>query len=302
MHYFDPRELRNAFGSFMTGVTVVTSISKSGEKVGFTANSFTSVSVEPPLLLVCPAKNLSTFDVFNQCEHFVVNILSDDQQGISNIFASAKGDRFTDIKWHSDAWGCPIIDGAVAHFSCMTHNNVAAGDHIVLIGQVTEFSTTQKLGLGYARGGYFSLAMEHRAEELTHTHSGVVGAIIEFENKVLVRKEERGYDFVKVAIKGDGGSKESLHQYLAACQLSCEVGSVYSIYENLSDKTFSSYYRVNAATNQTASLGEYVDIETLKTLEFKSSDLQSMMERFILEKKNGVFRLYVGDQNTGDIH
>ncbi|WP_428034186.1 flavin reductase family protein [Amphritea sp.] len=302
MTTIDTRELRNAFGSFMTGVTVVTAVSDSGEKVGFTANSFTSVSVEPPLLLVCPSNKLSSFDIFNRCKHFAVNILAEDQQDISNTFASAKGDRFEAISWHSDENGCPIIEGSVAHFSCSTYNNIPAGDHILLVGQVNQFNTNEKLGLGYAKGGYFSLGMEHRAEELTHSLSGVVGSIIEFGNKVLLTPTEQGYTLPHIDISSDQGSQQSLREFLGAQGMDCEVGSVYSVYENLTAQKFTTYYRVNANNDQTNTLGEYVDIGQIADLDFVSSDIQSMLQRFVLEKQNGVFRLYVGDNTTGNIH
>jgi len=94
MTTLDPRALRNAFGSFMTGVTVITSRDASGAPVGFTANSFTSVSLDPPLLLVCPGKFLSSYDAFTNCSHFAVNVLAEGQEEVSNTFAGYKGDRF----------------------------------------------------------------------------------------------------------------------------------------------------------------------------------------------------------------
>ncbi|WP_372737683.1 flavin reductase [Neptunomonas sp.] len=302
MTTIDTRELRNAFGSFMTGVTVVTAISESGEKVGFTANSFTSVSVEPPLLLVCPSNNLSSFDIFNTCKHFAVNILAEDQKDISNTFASAKGDRFENINWHSDENGCPIIEGSVAHFSCSTYSNIPAGDHILLVGQVNGFATNEKLGLGYAKGGYFSLGMERRAEELTHLLEGVVGGIIEFDNKVLLTATEQGYTLPQIATSTEQGSQKTVRKFLDAQGLDCEIGPVYSVYENLKAQKFTTYYRVSANNGLAGELGEYIDIDKIADLDFVSSDIQSMMQRFVSEKQNGAFRLYVGDNETGNIH
>lgn len=302
MTTIDTRELRNAFGSFMTGVTVVTALSESGEKVGFTANSFTSVSVNPALLLVCPSNNLSSFEIFNTCKHFAVNILAEDQQDISNTFASSKGDRFENIKWHSDENGCPIIEGSVAHFSCSTYNNIPAGDHILLIGQVNQFVANDKLGLGYAKGGYFSLGMEHKAEALIHTSEGVVGGIVEFDNKVLVKSTEQGYTLPQAATSAEQGSQKTIRQYLETKGLDCEIGLVYSVYENLDAKKFTTFYRANANNSTAGELGEYIDIDKIKDLDFVSSDIQSMMHRFVLEKQNGAFRLYVGDNQIGDTH
>lgn len=302
MTTIDARELRNAFGSFMTGVTVVTAISDNGERVGFTANSFTSVSVEPPLLLVCPSDKLSSFDIFNRCKHFAVNILAENQQDISNTFAGATGDRFEDVSWHSDTNGCPIIDGAVAHFSCSTHSNTLAGDHILLVGQVSDFTCNEKRGLGYAKGGYFSLGMEHRAEELTHSFDGIVGSIIQHQDKVLLTATEQGYTLPYVATSASQGSQKTICQFLENQGLDCEMGSVYSLYENVDTQTFSTFYHASANNDSTADLGEYVAIDQLADINFASSDIQSMLQRFVNEKQNGVFHLYVGDSKSGDIH
>lgn len=302
MTTIDTRELRNAFGSFMTGVTVVTAISESGEKVGFTANSFTSVSVDPPLLLVCPSNKLSSFEVFNQCKHFAVNILAEDQQDISNTFASAKGDRFADIKWTADEHGCPIIDGSVAHFSCSTFNAMPAGDHILLIGQVEQFASSDKPGLGYSKGGYFSLGMEHKAEELAHLLIGKVGAIVEYNNQILLQKTDKGYVLPQVSTSKDQGSQRTVQNYLQQQGLDCKVGSVYSVYENPEVQAFSSYYRAVASNDKVSKDGEYVSINALADVQFASEDVQIMLKRYVHEKHNGVFRLYVGDEKSGDIH
>ena len=303
---FDSRELRKAFGSFMTGVTVVTAVSETGEKVGFTANSFTSVSVDPPLILVCPAKNLSSFDIFNNCSHFAVNILTEDQQEISNTFASATGDRFADISWLNDDNGVPLIDDTAAHFSCSTHNNVDAGDHIILIGEVKAFDSNDKLGLGYARGGYFSLGMERRAEELSKKKSTIVGAIVEFEGKILFQKTDAGYSLPHINTQDGEGAQEAVSNYLSDNGIDAELGSVFSIYENSAEHRFSTYYHAvgNAETSTGMNLEQYelIPVDQLSNLRFVTPGVQSMMQRYMTEKQNGVFRVYVGNNKSGEIH
>ena len=88
------RAFRQALGSFLTGVTVVTTIDQLGRKRGFTANSFTSVSLEPPLVLVCIANNADAYDAFTDCQGFAVNVLTDSQKSVSNIFATKEPDKF----------------------------------------------------------------------------------------------------------------------------------------------------------------------------------------------------------------
>ncbi|MEO0403013.1 MAG: flavin reductase family protein, partial [Pseudomonadota bacterium] len=155
-----PDALRRAFGSFMTGVTVVTARQADGTPVGFTANSFASVSLSPPLLLVCPGQFLSNYDAFATCTHFAVNVLAEGQEDISNTFAGYKGDRFARAAHHDDLHGVPVIAGATAQFSCTTHQALPAGDHCVLIGEVRAFHHTDQPGLGYVSGAYFSRGLE----------------------------------------------------------------------------------------------------------------------------------------------
>lgn len=158
MSEIDPRALRHAFGAFPTGVTVVTAWAGDGTPVGFTANSFTSVSLDPPLLLVCPGRALSCFPVFETCARFAVNVLADGQEEVSSIFAGFRGDRFSRVSWRGADGAPPVLEGVAAHFVCRTDRIVPAGDHVLLIGAVETFGNSGREGLGYARGRYFSPA------------------------------------------------------------------------------------------------------------------------------------------------
>ena len=96
----DPAALRSALGQFATGVTIVTTLDGAGRRVGLTANSFTSVSLDPPLLLVCIGKAASSCATFSKARHFAVNILAEDQKHVSGAFASKRPDKFADVSWH----------------------------------------------------------------------------------------------------------------------------------------------------------------------------------------------------------
>ncbi|WP_299024792.1 flavin reductase family protein [uncultured Sulfitobacter sp.] len=161
----NPQELRSAFGSFLTGVTVVTARRDDGAMVGFTANSFTSVSIDPPLLLVCPGKFLSSYATFAACTHFAVNILAQGQQDIANIFASYKGDRFARVAHRLDRHEVALIEGAAAHFSCTRVQALPMGDHCILIGRVDDFSQSNCAGLGYHAGQYFRIGFDGVARQ-----------------------------------------------------------------------------------------------------------------------------------------
>lgn len=167
MKPFDTKELRSAFGSFITGVAVVTARRADGEAVGFTANSFTSVSLDPPLLLVCPGRLLSSYETFCTCTHFAVNILSDGQEDVANVFAGYKGDRFGKIPHHLDLHGVPLIDNASSQFSCTRHEAIPMGDHCLLVGRVVAFTNSTRLGLGYGAGRLLKISQNAAARQDT---------------------------------------------------------------------------------------------------------------------------------------
>lgn len=154
----DTAALREALGAFATGVTIVTARSaETGEPVGFTANSFTSVSLEPPLLLVCLAHTAASYRIFCQSEGFAVNVLEAGQEAIARIFATRGADKFSEVLWRPGAHGAPLIEGSLACFDCQMHQRVAAGDHDILMGRVLGFSRHEGRALVYHGGAFASL-------------------------------------------------------------------------------------------------------------------------------------------------
>ena len=158
MHYqagSDPRTLRDALGCFATGVTVVTTLDEAGQPVGLTANSFSSVSLDPPLILFCLARSSTNVERFRQAEHFAINVLHIGQQPTSGVFARSQADRFQDVAWETWDTGAPILSGALASFECGTEQIVEAGDHLVIIGRVTRARFEPRRDpLLYFRGKY----------------------------------------------------------------------------------------------------------------------------------------------------
>lgn len=132
----DARTLRDAMGCFATGVTVVTGMNEDGQPIGLTANSFTSVSLDPPLLLVCIAKTAGSLKALEASQYFGVNVLHIGQQGISNTFAKPGEDRFSNTPWQRGEHEVPMISGALANFECSRHQVTDGGDHVILIGEV----------------------------------------------------------------------------------------------------------------------------------------------------------------------
>ena len=131
----DNRHLRSVLGKFATGVTIITTIENQHPK-GITANSFTSVSLDPPLVLFCLGKDSTNFQAFNVANFFAVNILSNQQTELSNRFAAFDGDRFDGVNWKIWETGAPILDYALAAIDCRKKEVIDAGDHIIILGEI----------------------------------------------------------------------------------------------------------------------------------------------------------------------
>lgn len=149
-------EYRKTLGAFLTGVTVVTTFDAQGLPWGFTANSFTSVSLDPPLVLVCLGRHGKTYPTFAASERFAVSILSDCQQALALAFAGPSGPRFDDVPWTAAPGGAPVLDGALAWLDCRRHRYVEAGDHVIMIGETLRFARSDQGPLGYHDGAFVS--------------------------------------------------------------------------------------------------------------------------------------------------
>lgn len=151
----DPRTLRDALGCFATGVTVVTCIGPDGKPTGLTANSFTSVSLDPPLLLVCIHKMAACASAFSEAGHFAVNVLQNEQQPASIRFATRDQDRFGETPWAEGEFGPPILKDSLGVFECERFQVHDGGDHHILVGRVMKASFDAALDpLLYFRGKY----------------------------------------------------------------------------------------------------------------------------------------------------
>ena len=303
MTEFDPKELRSALASYMTGVTVVTARSSTGEPVGFTANSFTSVSLDPPLLLVCPGNHLSSFEVFANARHFAVNILAEGQEQISNIFASSKDDRFAQIAWQGDENDCPLIEGAAAQFSCSVHQSVEAGDHIVLIGQITAFHNASKQGLGYCRDGYFSLSQERRSEVPASKDTKIMAAaLVEHEGKLCVLRQADGHHLPSVDVADRAGARTAMKNQLAKLNINAELGPVYSVFDDIENAVHVTVFRARMDATSEPSGFELWPISSSSLTQLQAPANSEMMRRYQQEYSNNQFGLYIGDAVRGEVH
>ncbi len=158
MTSFDQRQLRNALGTFATGVAVITTTYNNSDPVGITVNSFTSVSLDPPLVLWCLDNDADSYDIFVNCSNFAVHVLHQDQEQISQIFSTKNSSKFASLDWETGEFGSPILKDCASCFQCETETTYAGGDHIILLGRVKALVTHEnKLPLIYHGGNYNAL-------------------------------------------------------------------------------------------------------------------------------------------------
>lgn len=133
----DPKVYRHVLGHLPTGVCVVTALDATGEPVGLTVGSFTSVSLGPPLVGFFPARTSTSWPRIAAAGHFAVNVLASGQQQVCSALARSGIGKFADLKWTSSPLGCPIIDGVLVSMDCTLHAVHEAGDHLLVLGHVT---------------------------------------------------------------------------------------------------------------------------------------------------------------------
>lgn len=161
---FTAREFRDALGLFPTGVAVVTAIDAHGRPAGITVNSFTSVSLDPPLILVAIARTSRNFDLLSAAPHFAVNLLREDQRQVATAFASTQADRFAQVRHRAAHGGSPVLEPHLVSFECETHARHDGGDHVLLLGRVVKINLEAAAPLRpllYFRGQYRELSEQH---------------------------------------------------------------------------------------------------------------------------------------------
>lgn len=151
------QELRRILGHFATGVTVITTKDKKGTPFGFTANAFTSLSLNPPLVLVCVDKTVKCYSCFDESKLFAVNILAEGQEDISRRFATKGIEKFAGVKWRKSKNGLALLDGALAYIECKVTRSHEGGDHTIYVGKILKATASGDRPLLFFKGKYCPL-------------------------------------------------------------------------------------------------------------------------------------------------
>lgn len=299
------QDLRQILSKFLTGVTVITTLDQHEVPVGFTANSFTSVSLEPPLVLVCLAQSAGLASVFRRTNSFAINILSTEQEAISNGFARKDADRFAKVDWKSKATGSPIIGGCAAWLDCEMYEKIIAGDHIVLIGRILDAEKTARHPLGYYQGRYCAIDLpeetlsliEHR--ESVHSTTGI---LVDYRDQLLLIKQDDGRYDVPRAEPGGEGEESRINAAMTKLGIEVHNKVLFSVVEGRHHQRISIYYRCNVEPGEPLPPGaKYFAADTLPFNNLSRPDLGTILKRYLEEKNAGQFGIYVGDEHQGHI-
>ncbi|QYJ06794.1 flavin reductase family protein [Qipengyuania flava] len=163
---FDPKAFRDALGSFVTGVTIVTARDGEGRPFGLTANSFNSVSLDPPMVLWSLSLQSRTLPVFRDAECWAVHVLAEDQQAMSDRFARPGDDKFDGLDKGDGPEGAPLIEGYAARFGCRARFEYEGGDHAIFLGEVADFDRRDVEPLIYHSGRYARVMRSPTGEDL----------------------------------------------------------------------------------------------------------------------------------------
>ena len=153
----DIRLFRDTLGQFCTGVVAITSIDNNGFKIGITVNSFSSLSLSPPLILWSLSEKSESFQNFLYGDRFIVNILAREQETIASKFSISGKNKFNGIETKPSESKVPIISGCMAYLECEVYNRVTGGDHDIIVGEVKKFSSRKKSPLIFFNGKYGSI-------------------------------------------------------------------------------------------------------------------------------------------------
>jgi flavin-dependent trigonelline monooxygenase, reductase component len=234
-----------------------------------------------------------------------VSVLAGDQTDVSGVFASKSPDKFAQVAWRTRVTGAPVMEGAAATFDCKTHDVVDAGDHIILIGRVVDFVHTNSSPLGYCRGAYVDFSLSQNALAAAGARAQV-GAILEHRDGLVLLETKDGLQLptgVKLEPQSDAGS---LRGVLAKLGLAAHLDFIFAVFESGFGPTASVhvYYRGRVSTRLAAMMDSAIHIAPLSRIpwdELRDDAVRSMLQRYVRERSDDAFGIYVGDTQTGTV-
>jgi flavin reductase (DIM6/NTAB) family NADH-FMN oxidoreductase RutF len=309
MPQLDPRALRHALGMFLTGVTVVTTVDDAGRPRGITANSFTSVSLDPPLVLFCVDQSAASCDAFRSCRGFGVHILGHEQQELASLFASRSPDKFAGLDCLPGVAGAPRLPECAAWLGCQTEQAIELGDHVVIVGRVCDFEVAAQRPLAYLQGRFVPLAPEQNVVPQAEMHAVVVGWIADTaDGRVVLERDGAGAESWRLPVRRLGSiplDDESLAE-LAAEHLATpvELHFLYSLYDHGDPPHVVLLYRVRLTAPERFTPTDdrrLFWIDEVPWDRLCAEPMRGVLRRYVRERAGGRFGLYAGSADSGRI-
>lgn len=305
--YADIAALRQTLGAFVTGVTVVTTIDNEECPRGMTANSFTSVSLSPPLILVCIGNHAASYGIFAETDKFAVNILAETQQEVSGLFASRALHKFDGVAWRTEKTGAPILEDTLGYLDCSVHDRVVAGDHLVLIGRVEKFNSSGGRPLGFFAGGY--IRFNHEQDIAPSGSARIsIGCLAEFGDKILLCRDADGTGW-SLPYGGESASprvgRESLKERCTTLGTPVDLSFIYSVFTDDDGKLCIVYraspHDASASVPSTQNDAALFDADDIEWEAIASRPVRTMLKRYLSERANDRFGIYVECENGGQV-
>lgn len=298
----DPVALRRAFGTFVTGVTVITTRDADGTPRGMTANSFTSVSLDPPLLLVCVAKSAASYPAFTGARSFAVNILHEGQVDVSAAFASKAADKFASVHHDQIHTGAPVLTDSLTWFDCSLFDTMDAGDHTILIGRVRAFGTSPAAPLGFCRGRYASVKDPLPSGWLA-SHGMIIGYLIEAEGGLLLRSDGKD-GWVLPSARRRKADSQLVVDGGEALRLIPEETFLYSVFDVADSDPGYLIYRARLADEGADRLPpglRFFAMDAIPYDRIPTHELRSLLRRYVRERQDNRFGIYMDSDDGGRV-
>ena len=304
----DRRVLRDMFGCFMTGVTVVATRDGLGAPAAFTANSFTSVSLDPPLVLVCIARSAPSAELFSKVDRFSINILGDWQRELSTAFASpspAKQSALAALV-PSDP---PILDDSLANIICERHELVDAGDHLILIGRVERFRAGHGNPLGFFRGSYVGFGLAARSLEQMTAVPLRVGGLLEHDGRVVLQRRVGAdhWNVPSAPLKSGKSHSKAIGSLFSGLGITASSSLLYSVFQEEGERHTTMVFLTDAADlNGMTSADPDIEVAAFGAEDepwtlVRGYMMQGMLHRYFREREAGSFGLYCDTEDGGRV-
>jgi flavin reductase (DIM6/NTAB) family NADH-FMN oxidoreductase RutF len=295
----DKQFLKHAYGAFLTGVTVLTTVDEQGTKWGMTASSFNSISLEPPLISISIGDHTPSHSAFTNCTEFGVSILAVDQTHIARQFATRADDKFAGAPIANTPHDTPVLDGGAAWLICRPKQVLEVGDHSVIIAEVVACDVSDQEPLAYHRGTFFSLADQVK-DELAHLkqRQSTVGFIVEYEDKIALvpdgTSSTGGWTLPMGRLTGGTTTAEALRATASRLlKAAVEPDFLYSTID-IGDNSTCSIYRghLRHGPEQESNISWFSE-DDVPWAEISAGPVEVLVRRYLRERVSDQFGIYV---------